>query len=128
MPLQPRDEYYNIINSSDINLISLDERMKAPCILRKNNKSFCLRQTGYSNCCKKLSPACVIGSINKDLVIQPGNITALKNTIVRLKNDSALRNEMGNMQKHFFEDKMNLEGNVIAYEHIFKKIIPIPVQ
>ena len=32
LPLQPKDEYFNIINSSDISLISLDERMNAPCI------------------------------------------------------------------------------------------------
>lgn len=38
LSFQPRDEYFNIVNSSDISLVSLDERMKAPCLPVKKKR------------------------------------------------------------------------------------------
>jgi hypothetical protein len=32
LPFQSREEYFNIINSSDVSLVTLDERMEAPCL------------------------------------------------------------------------------------------------
>ena len=123
MPLQPRDEYYNIINSSDINLISLDDRMKAPCIPGKTINLLASGKPVIAIVAKESETAYVMDSVNKNLVIQSGDINALKNTILWLKNDIVLRSEVGIIQKHFFEEKMNLEGNVIAYEQIFEKLI-----
>ena len=123
MPLQPRDEYYNIINSSDINLISLDERMKAPCVPGKTINLFASGRPVIAIVAGDSETAYVMDLIDKDLVIQPGDISALKNIILRLKNDCSLKTKVSMAQRHFFEETMSLEGNVIAYESIFEKLI-----
>jgi len=123
MPLQPRDEYYNIINSSDINLISLDERMKAPCVPGKTINLFASGRPVIAIVAGDSETACIMGLIDKDLIIRPGDVSALKNIILRLKNDTSLRTKVSMAQRHFFEEMMSLEGNVIAYESIFEKLI-----
>ncbi|MCK4736597.1 MAG: glycosyltransferase family 4 protein, partial [Methanophagales archaeon] len=44
LPLQPREEYFNIVNSSDISTVSLDDRMKAPCLPGKLINLLALKQ------------------------------------------------------------------------------------
>ncbi len=123
MPLQPRDEYYNIISSSDINLISLDDRMKAPCVPGKTINLFAAGKPVIAIVAAESETASVMGLIYTDLVVRPGDVNALKNIIVRLKHDDSLRNTVGSAQRHFFEEQMSLEGNVIAYERIFENVM-----
>ena len=123
MPLQPRDEYYNIINSSDINLISLDDRMKAPCVPGKTINLFASGRPVIAIVARESETAYVMDLIYPDLVVRPGDVNALKNTILRLKNDGALRSTVGSAQRHFFEEQMSLEGNVVAYERIFEQVL-----
>lgn len=127
LPLQAREEYFNIINSSDINLISLDDRMKAPCLPGKTINLFAVGKPVIAIVGRDSETAHVIDTINPVLVTEPGKISALKDAILRLKNDKNLMNEVGRKQRQFFEDTMNLEGNVIAYERIFGKFIKCPV-
>ncbi len=70
MPLQPRDEYYNIISSSDINLISLDERMKAPCVPGKTINLFASGKPVIAIVAGDSETAYVMGLIDRDLVIR----------------------------------------------------------
>ena len=123
MPLQPRNEYYNIINSSDINLISLDDRMRAPCVPGKTINLFASGKPVIAIVAGESETAYVMDLIYPDLVVQPGDVNALKNTILRLKNDGSLRNTVGSAQRHFFEEQMSLEGNVVAYERIFEQVM-----
>jgi len=67
--------------------------------------------------------AYVMDLIYPDLVVRPGDVNALKNTILRLKNDGSLRNTVGSAQRHFFEEQMSLEGNAVAYERIFEQVM-----
>ena len=54
IPFQPREEYYNIVNSSDISIVSLDKRMKAPCLPGKLTNLLAMEQA-------------VIGIVLKDI-------------------------------------------------------------
>jgi colanic acid biosynthesis glycosyl transferase WcaI len=122
MPLQPRDEYYNIVRSSDINLISLDERMKAPCVPGKTINLFASGRPVIAIVSRESETARVVRSIDPDLVIQPGDTAGLKKSILRLKNDEELRTIIGTKQQQFFEKNMNLEANVLVYERIFEQL------
>ena len=126
LPLQPRADYFNIINSSDINLISLDDRMKAPCLPGKTINLFAAGKPVIAIVGKDSETAYIMSTINPVFVTEPGDISALKDAIVYLKNDPKFRKDLGMKQKQFFEGKMNLEENVIAYERIFEKIIQSP--
>jgi colanic acid biosynthesis glycosyl transferase WcaI len=123
LPLQPRNEYYNIIRSSDINLISLDVRMKAPCLPGKTVNLFAAGKPVIAIVRTDSETAYIMNMINPELVTEPGNSAALKNAIIHLKNNPDLRAAAGKKQRQIFEDQMNLEENVITYERIMENLV-----
>ena len=122
LPLQPRDEYFNIINSSDISIISLDDRMKAPCLPGKLINLLGMRQPIIASVPSDSEAAYVVKKAGCGIATEPGNIEQLAKEIIKLKGDLELRKEMGVKGRKFLEEKMNLEKNVAVYEHIFKSI------
>lgn len=123
LPLQPRDEYFNIINSSDISLVSLDERMKAPCIPGKILNLMAERKPLIATVPYDSETAQVIMNSNSGITVMPGNSEELAKAILRLKDNPIILKRLGENGRKFVEKNMDLDGNVIKYENIFNKII-----
>ena len=121
LPFQPRDEYFNIVNSSDISLVSLDERMKAPCLPGKIINLFGMGQP-------------VIASVNSDsetsfvihnaggTVIESEDVFGLHNAIMDLRDNSKIRQELGINGEKFYYKNMELNKNVEQYIRLFEII------
>lgn len=122
IPFQPREEYYNIVNSSDISIVSLDKRMKAPCLPGKLTNLLAMEQPVIGIVSDEIETANFIKKAECGIVVEPGNITGLKNAILKLKDDSMLREELGKNGRKFFEKNMVLEKNTMDYERIFDKL------
>jgi len=122
-PFQPRDEYFNIINSSDISFVSLDERMKAPCLPGKIKDLLGMGQPIIASVPKDSETADVISEADCGIVVEPGNTEDLSKSILSIKNNDVLKNDMGRKGQKFFEENMDLEKNVAEYEKIFNMII-----
>ncbi|MFW6119996.1 MAG: glycosyltransferase family 4 protein [Petrotogales bacterium] len=122
LPFQTRDEYFNIINSSDISVVSLDKRMKAPCLPGKIKDSFGVSRPIVACVPKDSETADVIRESQSGFVVEPGNVKKLSEIVMRLKEDSDKRGEKGNNGRHFLEKNMNLEKNVVEYERIFPSL------
>lgn len=120
MPLQPRDEYFNIINSSDISIVSLDNRMKAPCLPGKIINLLGTKQPIIASVPHDSEAAYVIKKADCGLVVEPGKTDEMVKAILKLKDNKKTREEMGLKGRHFLEENMNLEKNVKKYENIFK--------
>jgi glycosyltransferase involved in cell wall biosynthesis len=123
MPLQPRDKYFNIINSSDISLVSLDNRMKAPCLPGKLINLMGVQQPIIANVPIDSEAAYVVNKARCGFVIEPGNINGLVKVIIELKNSPETRKKMGLKGKMFLEMNMNLRKKMEEYNNIFKFII-----
>lgn len=123
MSLQPRDEYFNIINSSDISLISLDDRMKAPCIPGKILNLMAAKQPIIAVVPIECETAKVIEKSNCGIVVIPSNTDDLKKTIIRLKDSPLILNELGKNGRDYFEKNMNMEKILLKYETIIYKLI-----
>ena len=123
LPLQPREEYFNIINSSDISLVSLDNRMKAPCLPGKLINLLGVKQPILSSVPSDSEAAYVIKKAKCGIVTEPGNIEQMSDAISRLKNNQELRNELGENGRKFVEENMDLEKNVMRYEDIFDGVL-----
>ncbi len=123
MPLQPRDEYFNIVNSSDISIVSLDKRMTAPCLPGKIINLLAMRQPIIANVPLESETAYVIDKVNCGLIVEPGNIKRLAKSIIKLKKDPTLRKKLGDNGRKFLEKNMNLEKNVQKFERIFNLLI-----
>jgi colanic acid biosynthesis glycosyl transferase WcaI len=123
LPLQPRDEYYNIINSSDINLISLDGRMKAPCLPGKTINLFAAGKPVIAIVGRESETANIVQKNQSGIVIEPGNRKSLKKVILALTADDDYRRKLGESAREYFEKNMVLEKNVADLVTICKKII-----
>ena len=118
-PLQPKDVYYNIVNSSDINIVSLDSRMTAPCLPGKFANLLAAGRPILAKIPRNNDIFKIVKDIKCGIAIEPDNISEFEEAIRKLKANLHQVNEMGRNGRKFFEENMNLENNAIIYEHIF---------
>jgi len=123
LPFQPREEYFNIINSSDITMVTLDKRMNAPCLPGKIKDLLALKKPIIASVPKDSETADIITHADCGIVVEPGNTKDLSKSIVSIKNNQTVRNEKGNKGQEFLKENMDLEKNVSVYEEIFKKML-----
>jgi glycosyltransferase involved in cell wall biosynthesis len=119
IPFQPREEYYNIVNSSDISIVSLDKRMKAPCLPGKLTNLLAMEQPIIGIVSDEIETANFIKEAECGIVVEPGDIDGFKNAIIKLKDNLKLRKKFGDNGRHFFEKNMDLTKNTEIYERIF---------
>jgi len=123
LPLQPREEYFNIINSSDISIVSLDNRMKAPCLPGKLISLLGMQQPIIASVPSDSETAYVVKKVNCGIAVEPGDIEEFEKAILKLKNNQELKKEFGENGRKFLEENMGLEKIVTRYEEIFEGIL-----
>lgn len=123
LPLQPRKVYFNIINSSDISIISLDERMKAPCIPGKLMSLMAVKQPIIAMVPIDSETAKVIQKSNSGIVVRPNDLEGLKNAILSLRDSTKIREYLGNNGLKYCTENMDLNKTVLKYEKIFNYLI-----
>jgi colanic acid biosynthesis glycosyl transferase WcaI len=123
LPLQPRDEYFNIINSSDICLICLDERMKAPCFPGKTINLLAASKPIIAITEKMSETGRIVTEAGCGEVTEPDNISGLQDAILRLFSSPEQRIVYGNRGRIFFVKNMALENSVKTYENLIMQMI-----
>jgi colanic acid biosynthesis glycosyl transferase WcaI len=122
LDLQPRDVYFNIINSSDLSIVSLDSRMTAPCLPGKFVNLLGCRTAILANVPKVNDVYRIVTEENCGIAFEPGNIDDFEKAIRKLKDDPELIQKMGENGRRFLEKNMNLDKNSARYEQIFKQM------
>lgn len=123
MPYKPRDEYFNIINSSDISIVSLDKRMNTPVLPGKFMNLLGVGQPILANVPSCNDVAFIVKNSNCGIVTEPENVDQMVNAIIKFKEDAEFRKECGPRGRQFMEKEMNLEKNVLKYEDVFKSML-----
>jgi glycosyltransferase involved in cell wall biosynthesis len=122
LPFQSRDEYFNIINSSDISFVSLDERMKAPCLPGKIKDLLGLGQPIIASVAFDSETAYVVKTAG-GIVVESGDPVGLSETILKISYDPTIRRDIGTKGKIFHQENMNLNRNIEQYIKIFYNMI-----
>jgi colanic acid biosynthesis glycosyl transferase WcaI len=122
LPLQDRNAYFNIVNSSDVCLICLDERMKAPCFPGKTINLLSAGKPIIAVTDKLSETARIIAEAGCGEVIEPNDITGLKNAIVRFYSSPQQGITYGEQGRHFLEKNMSLKNSIQLYENIITRI------
>jgi glycosyltransferase involved in cell wall biosynthesis len=125
LPLQPRDEYFNIINSSDISLISLDERMKAPCIPGKLINLMAMKQPVIAIIPDDCETANIVRRSKIGIVVEPKDVKEMKQAILLFSADAKSLRSFGENGEIFLNINMDLNKNVLKYERIFKMFVRV---
>jgi len=123
LPFLPRAEYFNLVNSSDASFVSLDDRMKAPCLPGKTINLMACSQPIVAMVAADSETADVIRQARCGMVVQPGDCESIRSAILHLKENAPAREAMGKNGRAFLERNMSLEKNVVAYEQIFYSLI-----
>jgi colanic acid biosynthesis glycosyl transferase WcaI len=122
LPLQPRDEYFNIINSSDACLICLDERMRAPCFPGKTINLLAAQKPIVAITDKTSETARIIAEAGCGEVIEPHDTEGLTKAILRLYLSPEQRAVYGQQGRSFFIRNMALENSVRSYENLIRQM------
>lgn len=122
LPLQSRDEYLNIINSSDLSFISLDSRMKAPCLPGKLLNLMGVKQPIIAIVPTNSEAAFLVKKAECGFVVRPGDVDQLSKRIIELKKNPELRNKLANKGNLFLKENMDLDKIVLIYEQIFNSL------
>lgn len=117
-PLMPRNEYVNLIHSTDVALISLDERMKAPCFPGKT-----LNLMGMSKAILALTAldseiATTVSHAGCGIAKSPKDIEGICDAILQMVDDAELRLKFGQAGRQFFMENMDIAVVIKRYENI----------
>jgi glycosyltransferase involved in cell wall biosynthesis len=123
LPILSRDKYFNLVNSSDLSFIALDERMKAPCIPGKTINLMALEQPILAMVSEESATADIMRKAQCGILVNPGDIEGIRSAILYLKENPSARLAMGNNGRSFLVKNMNLEKNIVAYERIFHTLV-----
>lgn len=121
LPLQPRDVYFNIVNSSDISIVSLDSRMTAPCLPGKFINILGASQAVIANVPEVNDIHWIVEKYKMGIPVRPGDIDGFEKAIHRMKEEPKIIERMGKNGRKFLENNMNLNRNSARYESIFEK-------
>jgi len=123
LPLQPRDAYLNIISSSDACLVSLDDRMKAPCLPGKMANILAARKAVVAPVPSDSETARVVRTGGFGIVVDPQSAQELEEAIRSLKGDPSLTKRLGENGFTFVRTNMDAEINAARYESLFKEVV-----
>jgi glycosyltransferase involved in cell wall biosynthesis len=118
-PFKPREEYYNIVNSSDISLVSLDKRMKAPCLPGKLTNLLAMEQAIIGIVSEEIETASFIKNSESGIVVEPGDINGFKDAILKFKENLLIKEDFKRKGRLYFENMMALENIIPIYEEVF---------
>ncbi len=118
----PRDEYLNLVKSSDVALVSLDKRMHAPCLPGKFLNLMGLKKPIIGMVNSQSESARVIRDAECGYVVNPDNLEEIVGAVVELKNDAELCERFGENGREFMLKHMTTEVTTRQYEDIISKL------
>jgi colanic acid biosynthesis glycosyl transferase WcaI len=123
LPLQPRDEYFNIISSSDLSIVSLDSRMRAPCIPGKMINLLATSQPILAMVSQDSETSRFVKEARCGFIVEPRDIESMRQKILELKDNDALKKELGRNGRNYLEKYMRIELVCAQYEKIFENLV-----
>jgi len=120
-PLQPKNVYYNIINSSDISIVSLDRRMTAPCIPGKFVNLMAAGKCIIANVPKVNDVYQICKEENSGLSVVPGNIDEFEKVVKKIIFEPELKITFQKNGINFVKKHMNIKKTIESYIEIFIK-------
>ena len=119
LPLQPREIYVNIIQASDVCLVSLKKDFKTPAVPTKLLDIMACGRPVIANVPLEGDVPKIISVAKCGLWVEPQNSEDLCRVILSLRDNSKLREIMGINSRRYFNEHFSLESCMRSYERIF---------
>lgn len=124
-PYVPRVEYLNIIKSTDVALITLDDRMLAPCLPGKTVNLMAMKKPIIAIVAEESETANIIRTAMCGLVTPSRNLNGICDALCQMKNDASLREGLGVCGRSYFINHMSQDVVLHQYEEIVLKLMNV---
>lgn len=122
LPLQDRESYLDIIKSSDLSIVSLDSRMKAPCFPGKTRSIMSLGVPILALVPESETKR-IIESTNSGVVVDPNDKDAIVKAIVMLKERPDMLSSYGENGRRFAQTVLDKKKIANQYIELFTRTI-----
>jgi colanic acid biosynthesis glycosyl transferase WcaI len=119
LTMQPREKYVNIIQSSDVCLVSLKKNFRSPAVPTKLLDIMACGRPVIVNVPLEGDVPKIINEAKCGLCVEPENPKELCRAILSLYNDYKLREALGTNSRTYFSKYFSLESSMRIYERIF---------
>lgn len=123
LPMQPLPKYIQLMAASNVSLVTLDKKVSAPTVPSKIWEIMASGRPVVAAVDVKGDVPKILERSKAGIAIPPGNADALVETILKLKGDSALAQELGANGRTFVEREASLEPCAAKYLSVFESAI-----
>lgn len=120
--LQPREKYLQILQASDVCLVSLKKSFDSPSFPSKALEIMACSRPIIANVPLKGDISTIIQDSKCGLVVEPENANALSQAILDLHNDQIRSKELGENGRQYLEEHFSLALCISRYENIFNEV------
>ncbi|MDO9523818.1 MAG: glycosyltransferase family 4 protein [Methanocorpusculum sp.] len=118
----PRDEYINLIKSSDLSIVSLDQTDSCPCFPGKIMNIMALKRPILAFLSSDSDAAKTILEANAGIIISTETVPEIRDKILNLKDHLELCIEYGEKGREFVLNNMTLDVATSRYESIIQNL------
>jgi len=122
-PLQPRETYFEILQASDVCLVSLKKSYTSPTVPSKMLDIMICSKPIIANVPEGSDVHAIIEQANCGIWVEPGNAEKFKQAVLKLYGDMRLREEMGKRGREHVETHFSLTACVDRYEAIMSRAL-----
>lgn len=121
LPMQPREEYPEILASSDIGLVTLKREVVTPVVPAKLLNIMASGRPVVASANLSGDMAKIIRTAQCGYCVEPEKPEMLAQAVLKLYNDAALREERGNNGRKYAEEYFSRTICVKKYEELFQE-------
>jgi len=123
LPLQPRETYFEILQASDVCLVSLKKSYTSPTVPSKMLDIMICSKPIIANVPEGSDVHAIIDQANCGIWVEAGNAEQFKQAILKLYGDIQLREEMGKRGREHVETHFSFTACVDRYEAIMSRAL-----
>ena len=123
LPMQPRETYPQILQASDVCLVTLRKDIKTPVVPSKIMGIMAAGRSVLASIPLHGDAPRLIDEAQSGICVEPENPEALAGAILRLYQEQELRESFGQNGRHYAVTHFSREGGVARYETLFQEAI-----
>ena len=122
LPLQPRERYPEVLNASDISLVTLTKEVETPVVPSKLLSIMASGRPVVASMNPNGDAPRLIDDAECGIYVSPGDVKGFTEAITDLYEDDSLREQMGTNGRQYAVDNLSRKVQVKKYERLFERV------
>jgi colanic acid biosynthesis glycosyl transferase WcaI len=122
LPMQPKEEYLNILQASDLCLVTLRQEVKTPVVPSKILSIMAAGRPVLASLPLAGDAPRLIDEAQAGICLPPGQPQLLAEAILKFSRDGQLGAQMGKRGRSYAVEHLSLQSCVTRLEHLFERV------